>query len=1330
VKFDFLQIDSRFVKGTVEVFPTFLMVKSNDLFIRGKDFYAVYDEESHLWIKDEFRLIDMIDAEIDAYVEKNFPKDGQTKVIKKYMRQADTNMIDKFHKYVQKQMRDHYHQLDERIIFENTKLSKRDYASHSLPYAMEECDISCYEKLMSTLYSPIERDKLEWSIGAIISGDSKKTQKFIVLYGQSGAGKSTVLKIIEALFDGYWTRFGAKELASVNNSFALESFRDNPLIAIQHDGDLSRIEDNTILNSLVSHESMEINEKFKSKYITKLNAFLFMGTNKPVKITEAKSGIIRRLIDVQPTGNIVSPQAEYNRLMKTIVKDELGGIAKHCLDRYNELGITYYDSYIPIRMIQATNDFYDFMETYYFEFKEKDSVTLADAYALYKAYCDNADVRYPLAQRAVGNELREYFENYSKESRVDGKHVRQLYSGFKTAKFDFNQKELIPIPNDTESWLKFNNSISLFDQIMKDYPAQYASDKETPVAKWANVKTTLSDIDTKRLHYLLGPTWLVVVDFDLKNETGEKDFGLNLKEASKWPETYAELSKSGAGIHLHYIYKGDVSKLSRIYDEDIEIKVFTGNSSLRRMLTRCNDIQIATIDESWLPLKGESTMVNWDGIKSEKMLRDLIKKALRKEINPPYTKPCINYIEHVLSQAYESSLKYDVSDLKQSVIIFAMNSSHNSDYCLKLVKNMKFQSEEILEPLPENPKEEIPIVFYDIEVFPNLFLVNWKFAGENHKVNRMINPSALDIEELLKYRLIGFNNRRYDNHILYARTMGMSNQQLYSISKRIIEGDKTAFFGNAYNLSFTDLYDLASAPNKQSLKKWEIQLHIHHQELGLSWDKPVPVERWLEVAEYCDNDVIATEAVFNAIQGDYIAREILSDLSGLSMNDTTNSQTIKILVGDIKDPQQYYIHTDLSTIFPGYEYNPKGIEKDRYKPGTKIVSGKSIYMGEDPGEGGHKIANVGMWYNVALLDVASMHPSSAIRLKIFGEVITARYEALVNARLSIKHGDYDKAKEYFQILGKDVSKYLENKDTAKALANALKTAINSVYGLTSAKFDNKLRDPKNIDNIVAKYGALFMISLKHKVAEMGYQVVHISTDSIKIAEATPEIIHFVSDYGKQFGYTFEHEATYDKMCIVNDAVYIAHEVEADGKKLEIPFWTATGKQFQRPYVFKTLFSHEPIEFYDMCETMSSQTALYLDMDANGEHDYQFVGKVGQFTPVKPNTGGGVLCREQDGKYHAATGTKKTRKKSKDESDIYYWIESEKLLEMKKEDCIDRSYYDQLANEAVEAISQYGDFEMFISDDPVPEPTPHFMRIKKTNEETVPFDEEEILPWAN
>ena len=110
----------------------------------------------------------------------------------------------------------------------------------------------------------------------------------------------------------------------------------------------------------------------------------------------------------------------------------------------------------------------------------------------------------------------------------------------------------------------------------------------------------------------------------------------------------------------------------------------------------------------------------------------------------------------------------------------------------------------------------------------------------------------------------------------------------------------------------------------------------------------------------------------------------------------------------------------------------------------------------------------------------------------------------------------------------------------KDLSNALKTVINSVYGLTSAKFDNVFRDKRNIDNIVAKRGALFMVDLKHAVQEKGYTVAHIKTDSIKIPNATQEIIDFVMEFGKKYGYNFEHEATYERMCLINNAVYKSH----------------------------------------------------------------------------------------------------------------------------------------------------------------------------------------------
>ena len=207
----------------------------------------------------------------------------------------------------------------------------------------------------------------------------------------------------------------------------------------------------------------------------------------------------------------------------------------------------------------------------------------------------------------------------------------------------------------------------------------------------------------------------------------------------------------------------------------------------------------------------------------------------------------------------------------------------------------------------------------------------------------------------------------------------------------------------------------------------------------------------------------------------------------------------------------------------------------------------------------------------------------------------------------------------------------------------------------------------------------------------GFTVAHIKTDSIKIPNATPEIIEFVMDFGKRYGYTFEHEATYERMCLVNDAVYIAKY--KDGK--HAGEWTATGKQFAVPYLFKTLFSKEPIEFDDVCETFSVSSALYLDMNERlpeGEHNYQFIGKVGQFCPIKPGCGGGELVREgvdKDGntKYDSASGAKG-----------YRWLESEMVRVLGKEEDIDRSFYGKLVDDAVESISQYGDFEQFVGDD--------------------------------
>ncbi|MFQ9640494.1 MAG: hypothetical protein ACLRYZ_01480, partial [Coprococcus phoceensis] len=487
----------------------------------------------------------------------------------------------------------------------------------------------------------------------------------------------------------------------------------------------------------------------------------------------------------------------------------------------------------------------------------------------------------------------------------------------------------------------------------------------------------------------------------------------------------------------------------------------------------------------------EDKMVNFEAIKSEKGLRTLIKRNLNKEIHPG-TKPSIDFIYKILEDAYSSDLSYDVTDMRNAVLAFAANSTHQAEYCIKLVNKMQFKS---ADPSTAGRNEEAKLVFYDIEVFPNLFLVNWKIEGEGKPVVRMINPTPTEIEELMRFRLVGFNCRRYDNHILYARLMGYTNEQLYNLSQKIISGSPNCFFGEAYNVSYTDVYDFASAGNKKSLKKLEIEMGIHHQELGLPWDQPVPEEMWTKVAEYCDNDVIATEAAFHYLKADWTARQILADLAGMTVNDTTNTLTQKIIFGNERKPQDQFNyrnlaepvhHLDEETYSFLAEACPEMMAQTHgdegsllpYFPGYKYENGKSTYRGEEVGEGGYVYAEPGMYGNVALLDISSMHPHSAIAEVLFGVKFTRAFRDIVEGRVSIKHEAWDEVNHMLDgKLTPYIQKVIDGEMKAKDLANALKTAINSVYGLTSANFENPFRDPRNKDNIVAKRGALFMINL-------------------------------------------------------------------------------------------------------------------------------------------------------------------------------------------------------------------------------------------------------------
>lgn len=275
-------------------------------------------------------------------------------------------------------------------------------------------------------------------------------------------------------------------------------------------------------------------------------------------------------------------------------------------------------------MIARTNDVYNFIQDEFEIFDTNDSLSLAMLWRTYKAWADDFKVNVMLKRSDFMYELQTYFDTMERH----GSNV--TFQGFKYDKF-ISKKTKTETPT---SWIRLDTDISEFDKLAVDYPAQYARNDESGAPKdaWDNVKTTLKDIDTKKLHWVRVPENHIVLDFDVRGDDGEKNLEANIKAASEFPPTYTEVSKSGNGLHLHYIYDGDVSRLKNLYSTHIEIKVYKGKSSLRRQLSRCNDLEVSHIS-SGLPLKGEKTLINQQEIQDERHLRNIIKNALLKSTN-------------------------------------------------------------------------------------------------------------------------------------------------------------------------------------------------------------------------------------------------------------------------------------------------------------------------------------------------------------------------------------------------------------------------------------------------------------------------------------------------------------------------------------------------------------------------------------------------------------------------------------------------------------------------------------------------------------------------
>lgn len=1223
-----------------------------DIFARGGLFEYYWNGSE--WSSDQTKLVNEIDQLILENRNKILTEHPDAKIQAAFARNSSSGIVNRFYQYC-KQLQDKQGSFNTKIFYDNDDPKREDYSTYKLPYHPEEGPCPAFDELATTLYDQVELDKILWGLGALYTGNMPHIQKFLYLYGPGGSGKGTMLDIIQQLFGDYSHTIALDRLTN-GSEFGSGSVADVPLL-IDQDSKIDRIKKDTDLLKLVSHEEVIVRKMRQDGYPVRFNGLLVTASNARFDARDADAGINRRALVVHPSGRKVLP-ARYKQLMSQ-VKFELSHIAQKAIDTFNKLGISYYENSRDEEMLKWNDPFYACVSENMLAFK--DGITLNQAASLYKEHLEDLGFSTVGYKNKAKLNLEKYYRDFKDSKMIDGVRLTKYYSDFNYERFPtLADKDDLKEDKDVEetSWLDLAEQPSLFDKEAEDYPAQLANDNGTPKYKWDTVRTTLKDIDTGELHYVKVPQNHIVLDFDMKNEDGDKDLDKNIKEALSYPQTYAEVSKSGGGLHLHYWYDGDVTKLKNLIKEDVEVKVYTGNSSLRRKLIKCNNIPIAHI-ATGLPLK-EKEVIMYKDIEdihwTEKKLRTFIENCMDK-VHHSATKPEMDFIYTVLEQAKDTGVMYNLNDMLDSLTKFAMHSTHNSDYCLGIVNKLTLSTYQTEDEIGNGNDvvDDKDIVFFDIEVFSNLFLVCWKkngfeipawvyddlmkdINGGNNQSSDAIksnwydqhidkdygiwaNPTVNQLEYLLQFPLVGFNNRKYDNHILYNASLGATPMELYMQSQNIINhtgdgGMKPA----AYNLSYADLYEFMDI--KQSLKKWEIALGLTHDEFEFPWDQPLAMSNWARCAMYCMHDVDATDKVFNnpkAGQPAWMARKVMCELTEMSPNTKTQTLAEKFLFGDEQRPQDNFVWYDLAKEFPGYTFDPNR------KPA-------SDYHGKDPSEGGYVSSKPGVYgvsvkdYNagnitdpvtgrcklVTYIDVASLHPHSLIAINYFGKY-TPKFQALVKCRMHIKHGELDKAASAFSdidpALSDKLSKFLNDPSLIKGLAHAMKIIINIVYGMTSAKYDNKFRDPRNVDNIIAKRGALFMMMLEEELNARGCNVIHVKTDSMKITNYLQEDIQYAMDRANEFGYTFELECIFDRIALTNKSTNIGH---IEGKpEYDAHAWEAVGAQYAEPYVFKKLFSHEELVEGDYMVLKSSTAPIYLGGRFIGKNAYVYASLTGE-----------------------------------------------------------------------------------------------------------------------
>lgn len=189
---------------------------------------------------------------------------------------------------------------------------------------------------------------------------------------------------------------------------------------------------------------------------------------------------------------------------------------------------------------------------------------------------------------------------------------------------------------------------------------------------------------------------------------------------------------------------------------------------------------------------------------------------------------------------------------------------------------------------------------YDMEIAVNRTILGIKAPGEPAEHVVIDEPldadTAAEIENRLGggRELCGYNNSGFDSYILNAALNGAEPEFLHQLSQDIITTKAPAWqVARNYGVdrcNFNEL-DLMHYTPRGRLKDYEGRLGLSIIDLPFDPQQPITDAQLPEVIHYLEHDLLATETLRQAVEGDVQARLVLEqmfDLPGLTKKTAAN----------------------------------------------------------------------------------------------------------------------------------------------------------------------------------------------------------------------------------------------------------------------------------------------------------------------------------------------------------------------------------------------------------------------------------------------------------